>query len=68
LTEHVELIKIKANKQSVANALHRKANKLDLQKAEEGVVKKYKDLDEKIDKMLQDVKFMSIAYKDMKNQ
>ena len=37
-------LKLKANKESVANALHRKANKLDVQKIENLTVEKGKSI------------------------
>lgn len=51
----IETIDTKANKSSVANALHRKANKLDVQDVEKVMKEKQKDIFTKLDKMMNDL-------------
>lgn len=60
VTDLNDQVNSKGNKNSIANALHRKANKSDLLKVEEELVK-YSSIGDKLDKMLNDVALVSKA-------
>ena len=64
VTDLNDQVNSKGNKNSIANALHRKANKSDLLKVEEELVK-YSSIGDKLDKMLKDVALVSKANQEL---
>lgn len=55
LESMAQSIDLKGNRTSIANALHRKANKADIQKLEQNFVQKSSEIKENIDRLLNDI-------------